>query len=104
LHLARACRELGLQIEFDKAISLPDTTKFEAPAQIHNLGSARGMLIFTNTAIIDKYKAAIRAGGYGYSVLSDRSHDAVFNIEVFKEMFSDWGWSGELQFKPSWMT
>ena len=101
--LWRACAESGLRIELDFQISIPNKPDVVAVARIHDLGAAKGMLVFSSYDQIQNSTNEILAAGYGFSVLDEPSPREEFDLESFKEMFIDWGWSGELGRKPAWM-
>jgi hypothetical protein len=100
--LSLACAQLGLDIQFDKTLSFENQSCIEAPAHILNIGAPKGMLIFTDAAAMWPFREAIRAAGYGYSVLDNRPDDRASDICAFADVFKDWGWSGEAEKKPAW--
>jgi hypothetical protein len=100
--LSLACAQLGLDIQFDKILSFENQSCIEVPTHILNLGGPKGMLIFSDAAAMWPFRDAIRAGGYGYSVLDNRPHDRVSDIGLFADVFKDWGWSGDAEKKPAW--
>ncbi len=61
------------------------------------------MLIFRSYGEIQPYAEEIVRSGYGYSILDEPRPDENFDLESFKEMFFDWGWTGEASSKPFWM-
>jgi hypothetical protein len=40
------------------------------------------------------YAETLKRAGYGFSVLDEPQPDEKFDLNAFKEMFLDWGWSG----------
>ncbi len=101
--LWRACAELDLRIELNFNLSLPNNSDVAAVARIHDLGAAKGMLVFSSYDQIQNLTKDILAAGYGFSVLDEPSPQEEFDLKSFKEMFIDWGWSGKLGRKPAWM-
>jgi hypothetical protein len=103
--LWRACAELGLRADLGFVLSLPDGRPIHTVARIADLGAPNGMLIlgsdYAPSAL--KYSEALLEIGYGYSVLEEPSAAAAFDLDSFKELFCDWGWSGPFDKKPSWM-
>lgn len=99
----RACAELGLRAELGFKLSLPNRPEITTVARIHNLGAANGMLIFESYDEISSFTKELLDAGYGFSVLDEPLPQEQFDLDSFKEMFIDWGWSGELGRKPSWM-
>jgi hypothetical protein len=101
--LWRACAELGLHAELDFRISLPGGHQVLSVARIAEVGACNGMLIFGNDEVL-KYSDALLEAGYGFSVLEEPGATQRFDLGEYKEMFSDWGWTGPLQKRPQWMT
>lgn len=101
--LTQACEELGLQITFGFVLMLTNGSRVVAYAHIPSLGASRGMLIFRSYDEIQLFAEEVVRSGYGYSVLDEPRPDEDFDLESFKEMFSDWGWTGEGSSKPFWM-
>ena len=101
--LWRACADLGLRIELDFKLVLPNVPQLTAVARIWNLGSPNGMLIFTNYEEIRYRTKDILEAGYGYAILAEPATCEVFDLESFVDMFRDWGWSGDIGCKPTWM-
>ena len=101
--LARACEELGLQIEFDFTLMLTDRSRIVALSHIPLLGAPSGMLIFRTYDEVQSHAEELIHAGYGYTVLDEPRPDECFDLESFKEMFIDWGWCGDAGSKPSWM-
>jgi hypothetical protein len=101
--LWRACAELGLRVDLDFKLSLPNGLEMSVVARIRDLGAANGMLIFESYDEISNFTKELLDAGYGFSVLDEPSPQEGFDLDSFKEMFIDWGWSGELGHKPAWM-
>jgi hypothetical protein len=101
--LWRACAELSLRVELSFKFTLPNGLEVTAVARIYNLGAANGMLVFASYDEIRNITKELLAAGYGFSVLDEPSTREEFDLDSFKEMFIDWGWSGELGRKPAWM-
>jgi hypothetical protein len=101
--LGRACAALGLRIELGYTFSLPNMPDLTAVARISDLGAANGMLIFDNYDEIRELTQQLPDAGYGFSVLSQPEPSYELDLDSFKEMFTDWGWSGEPGRKPAWM-
>lgn len=63
-------------------------------ARIRNLGDQNGMLIFRDSNDLGQYGQRLVQDGYGYSVLGEPRGDETFDLDAYREMFCDWGWSG----------
>jgi hypothetical protein len=101
--LWRACAELGLRAELDFTLQLAAVPLLTAIARVSNLGAPKGMLIFGDGEHIRPFETRLLSEGYGFSVLEEPPADEKFDVEVFRVMFRDWGWTGELSAKPDWM-
>ncbi len=101
--LWRACSELGLQVELGFELTLSGGRELTAVALIRHLGAQNGMLIFKSYDEISSVTKELLDAGYGFSVLDEPSPNEEFELDSFKEMFIDWGWSGQLGRKPLWM-
>lgn len=98
--ISRACDTLGLQADFPFFVDFGSGLKVRAIARIRNLGSRNGMLVFLNYDDVRPYADKILRAEYGYSVLDEPSANEVFDLDSFKEMFLDWGWSGPDESMP----
>jgi hypothetical protein len=101
--LWRACAELGLRVELGYKLALPDVPDLIAIARIQDRGAPNGMLIFGNYDETRKITPRLIDAGYGFSVLDEPTNREGFDIQTFKDVFADWGWSGEPGRKSSWM-
>ena len=52
------------------------------------------MLVFRKYDDVRLYAETLKRAGYGFSVLDEPQPDEKFDLNAFKEMFLDWGWSG----------
>jgi hypothetical protein len=102
--LTRACDELGLGIELNPTLALDDGSRVTAFARIPLLGAPNGMLIFRTYSEVRPYVDKLIQAGYGYSILDEPLSSECFDLESFKEMFADWGWCGDVQIKPTWLS
>ena len=101
--LWRACGELGLRPELGFKLSIPGAPEITAVARIPELGAKHGMLVFKSNDEIRAISKQLLDAGYGYSVLDEPLPNEEFDLEVFKDIFAEWGWSGEAANKPAWM-
>jgi hypothetical protein len=101
--LSRVCNELGLDIDYDTVVKLDDRSSIKAVGHFPQLGAPNGMLIFCDINDFWPHHKAIRAAQYGFSVLEERQPDCEIDIISFKNIFSEWGWTGDQALKPSWM-
>ena len=92
--LRRAGMETGISVIAPFKLSLPSGKEICAPALISHIGGREGMLIVVSFSDISDYVGEITSPGYGYSTLSEPAPNEAFDIEVFKDMFRDWGWKG----------
>jgi len=99
----RASDELDVRVEFDFTPSIPDALDLRPVLRLPDFGAANGMLIFRTYDEIRHCRQQVVDSGYGFSVLEEARLGEPFDIEVFKEMFIEWGWAGSPVSKPAWM-
>jgi hypothetical protein len=100
--LQLACSQLGLNIDLNFVAAMPDGRVISTIARIQDLGAPNGMLVFRSYSVIAGISNLILSAGYGYTVLDEPTPSEVFDIDEYKEMFLDWGWSGDISGKPNW--
>ena len=59
---------------------------------------------FSSDKDIKGHERQLVAAGYAYSVMNEPSAVEEFDLRSFREMFTDWGWAGDIAAIPSWMT
>lgn len=101
--LQRASDELGLRIEFDPRPSVPGVPNLTPVARLPDFGADNGMLIFADGRDLLNFNEQLLDAGFGFSVLGEGSATQEFDLESFKEMLIDWGWSGRSESRPAWM-
>jgi hypothetical protein len=94
---------LGLRIELDFSVVLPDGSQLMPAARLPDLGAPKGMLVFRSYREIQPITKIILETGYGFSVLDEPESNSDFDLDSSKEMFRDWGWAGAVGKKPAWM-
>lgn len=102
--ISRSCTALGLLVDTNFSVVLSDEVELVAVACIHNLGSEKGMLIFNDFGKVKNYINEINRLGYGFSVLEEPNLNESFDLNSFKDMFREWGWTGDESLKPNWMS
>ena len=88
--LVMACNSLNLEIILDYKFELPLSKSVIGVAFIPNLGDVNGILILT------KYDSTITKelikSGCAYSILEELGSESVYDLDLYKEMFIDWGY------------
>jgi hypothetical protein len=51
------------------------------------------MLVFYRAAEMWDYRHCLSSLGYGYTAYDEPGEDSLFDLELYKEMFRDWGWN-----------
>lgn len=102
-YLWKACSALGLRIELGYRLTLSNGRELISVARIADVGAPEGMLLFRTYGEVRDHIQTLRTLRYGYSVIDEPRSDEEFDLESFKNMFRDWGWSGPLGKKPQWM-
>lgn len=91
--LLMACQALGIDIELDFIVSLKGGKKIQTAARIPSLGGKEGMLIVKSFDEFNQICNNFPVEKYGVSTLDEPRQE--FNLDAIKEMFIDWGWSGD---------
>lgn len=99
----RAGVDLGIKIEAPFDLALKDGSVLRFEVLVKDFGAKLGMLITTDHTKIKKSKEELESLEYGYSVMSDYSTEDSYNLEGFKYMLKDWGWSGNPELAPVWL-
>lgn len=101
--LWKACSALGLRAELGFRLVLPSGRELTTVARIADVGAPNGMLVFRSYDEVRDCTQALLDAEYGYSVIDEPRSDEEFDLVSFQELFRDWGWSGKLGGKPTWM-
>ena len=100
--LKRTCAELGLNAKLGEPVQVE--AAYAVPvAHIASIGTPNGLLIFCDANELRPIAKKLVEEGYGYSMLSKPRPTEGFDLEAYKGMFADWGWSGSPDVKPLWM-
>lgn len=91
---------LNILIQTNKVI-LPNGFVIHCPVCVQQFGDVNGMIIVEKYSEIAPYKEELERYGYGFSVLPIDPND-IFNLDDFKDILSDWGWSGLDDQIPIW--
>lgn len=69
------------------------------------IGSKRGTILFSDLHDLHNLESEthmkLEKSGYGYSVLWNNK--VIYDRQSAIKMFSEWGWSGPADQRPSWM-
>src|SRR5262245_34790188 len=99
--LTRAAKELGVRVLLRYVVNLSDGRKLIAQALFPEFGTAFGTLVFRYEDAVD---AAARrdlvAQGYGMSTFSESLPNEEFDLDSYREMLMEWGWTSEEAHKP----
>lgn len=102
--LVAVCQILGLVIELDVPVILPSGHTLHPEARIAHLGSALGMLVFRDGQYDYDLIRTLCDTEYGFTQLTPPSDPTEYDLEVCIEMFSEWGWAGDPDKRPAWMS
>jgi len=100
MKIERACAELGLEIIAPFDLEIDENLTIHFAALLPQLGGEKGMLV---AAKYDEEKFQRIGPEYGYSCFDVHNETGRYNVESFKETFSDWGWNSTETEKPDWM-
>ena len=99
--LKRACAELGLEIITPYDLKIDEKTSIRYDVLLPQLGGKKGMLVTCDASLASEELIGPDYGFSSYDVYSVRGN---FDVERYKIMFSDWGWTSAESEKPDWMT
>jgi hypothetical protein len=100
--LERAAKELDLEIQLDPWIRLKRGDSVRAHALFPHLGGPGGMAVFSLGQSKDLLTEE-STDGIGFAFLSEPHRSEGFDIDAWLEVFTDWGWSGSPEIRPTWM-
>src|SRR5690606_4212659 len=103
-YLVRAADMLGLAIETPFRCDLGDGTEAMAVAHFPELGGVSGMLVFRSSQFDRSVSGILQRRGFSCSSFGDPLEAEKFDLEAYREMFVDWGWSSDSKEAPLWMT
>ena len=102
--LRRAAKELGLRVHIGHQVSLSAGSTLVAQAYFPDLSNPLGILVFEWSDAVDaNAREQLRAMGMGMSTFGETGAEEQFDIDSYREMFSEWGWTGPQERKPRWM-
>jgi hypothetical protein len=101
--LRQGADALGLSVDFEYKVAIEGRALVRAVARIQSFGGANGMLVFSHYDDVRSSATELVRAGFGYTVLDERRPDEVFDLESYKEMLLDWGWTGPNSSRPPWM-
>ena len=90
--LTRACEALGIRIDLGFKLSCHDGHEVRSIARLHDVGAPNGMLVVGTFEEVQDYHSYLISEGFGYSVLDEPGDKEVFDLEIYREMFCEWGW------------
>ena len=102
-HLLRAGKELGIQVIVPFELKLGSGRKLSAEALLPELSNPKGMIVSQSSTNFLATCDELKKLGYGFSVYAEPSPHMDFDLESYKEMFIEWGWSGDKSKKPDWL-
>lgn len=102
--LARAAEDLGVCMLISYVVTLSDGRKLTSQALFPDFGNTFGTLVFQSQDAIDaSARRDLMTQGYGISTFSEPLPNEEFDIDNYREMFSEWGWTSAEAKKPEWM-
>jgi hypothetical protein len=99
--LVRAANDLGLEVKVPFEVILPSGQKVMAEVLLPQLGAPKGMLVFQSD--VWDISGALEKLGFACSMYDEPPPEEIFDLESYREMFSEWGWTADTPSKPKWM-
>lgn len=103
--LMHAAKELGIRIIVGHVVQLPNGSLFPTQALFPDLGGELGMIVLASANSYDsEIRHALVEKGFSISTFSSPLPNEEFDLDNYQEMFSEWGWTGDDNLKPKWMS
>ena len=99
----KAGRELGITVVAPFSLKLASGDSLIATAYLPELGAERGTLVFTSPFNVAPFFPFLKLSGYTCSTYGNPSLLEIYDVESYRDMFRDWGWTSLDNKKPSWM-
>ena len=103
-YMLQAAEALGLEIVAPFRCDLADGTKVLAVAHLPELRNVNGTLVFRTNQLDRSVFGILQGRGFSCSSFSEPLEREEFDLEVYREVFADWGWASESKEPPSWLT
>jgi hypothetical protein len=100
--LLRAGRDLNIQVVAPFELVLDSGKKISAEALFPQLGAPKGTIVYQSINSYQEILDEIKKMGYTCSVFGEPLPNEEYDPESYKEMFTEWGWTGENNKKPAW--
>ncbi len=94
-HWRHAAEQLDLSVKIPFVLTFDDGESIEAEVLLQGYGATHGMLIVSDSSIVEGRHEAIVSKGYGYSCMSQPEESAITCLEGFDELLADWTAVGE---------
>lgn len=104
--MIKASELLGLSCIQNYIVRLEGGAEVVADCYMPNFSNSSGILIYDSAhyEAYTKHRDELIQMGFGGSSWDLYDEDlASFDLEGFKEMFSEWGWTGDEHLKPDWI-
>lgn len=105
-YLKTAADKLNLRIIIEPIVKLKTGKKIRFEACFPDLSNEKGIYVIQwddGSKITKTEREELRGMGIGVSTFDAPRDNEIFNINDYKEMFTEWGWSGNMSDQPSWM-
>jgi hypothetical protein len=102
-YLVRAGNDLGITVVAPFTLILDSGRKLSAEALLPELGAPQGTIVFQSSNDYWEIVGDIKKLGYTCSAFDEPSPEEAYDVESYREMFIDWGWTSKEKPKPEWM-
>ena len=93
----------GLRSRRPSGCDLGGGVKVVAVAHLPELGGVNGALVLRPSQFDRRVLAALKDRGFACSSFSDPHDSEEYDLEGYREMFIDWGWTSESREAPPWI-
>ena len=98
-----AAKDLMLDLVMPFMLTLPSGAEIKVRILVQNFGANKGMLVISDYSQVSSLVDELAEYGYGFSVMDEPLPGEEYKREDFIEVLRDWGWSGCLHDRPSWL-
>jgi hypothetical protein len=103
MFLSRAANDLGLAIAVPFRCEIGNGIGVVAVAHLPELGGINGTLVFRSDQLDPKILVSLQNRGFACSSFDVPHESEEYDVEVYREMFQDWGWTDTSKEAPQWM-
>lgn len=102
-YLLRAGDDLGITVIAPFALELKSGSELSAEALLPEFGAPNGTIVCRSPNSYMTVMDELKNEGYTCTSFDDPLPKEEYDLESYKEMLIDWGWTSKARSEPSWM-